>query len=237
MCHLRRAGQMIRASGALVTEVILPPVCSGCGVGGAWLCARCAEWERRLDRDPGCRRCGRPLDSPRASCERCADWPRSIDMARSAYRFDGAIRTMIHQLKYERQRARATWCGEALADVVSPMRWAIDVVVPVPLHRAKERARGFNQSRLIADELANRLGLEMAELLVRSRSTRSQVDLTAEERRANVRGAFAARRRMDGIVVLLVDDVLTTGATLVECGVACRAAGADKVVAVTVATA
>lgn len=144
---------------------------------------------------------------------------------------------MIHLLKYEGERARAEWCGEEIARVVRSTEWPVDIVVPVPLYRAKERARGFNQSRLIAREAAARLGLEMVDALVRIRETRSQVQLDADQRRENVRGAFVARRPLRAVTVLLIDDVITTGSTLTECAAACRQAGAVSVFATTVATA
>lgn len=231
---MRRSARIL--AGYLI-DTALPPVCAGCGLGGAWLCPRCGEQVGGIDPRVACDRCGRPLDVARQTCERCDDWHGIIDRARSAYRFDGAVRTMIHLLKYQGERARAGWCGSAVAGVVGASRWSVDLVVPVPLYRAKERTRGYNQSRLIAREVAAGLGLELADSLVRTRQTRSQVDLDADERRENVRGAFVARRQLVGVSVLLIDDVITTGSTLVECAAACRQAGAAAVFAATVATA
>ena len=221
----------------LLLDTVLPPVCSGCGLGGAWLCPRCAETVQGIDGDCACQRCGRPLGIGPQTCERCDAWGDAIDHARSAFQYEGAIRTMIHLMKYDGQRARAEWCGGALATIVCLHDSPIDVLVPVPLHRAKERARGFNQSWLIARHLATHVEIEAVDALVRIRETRSQVQLDAGQRRENVRGAFVARRQLRGMRVLLVDDVLTTGSTLVECALACRKAGAESVCAVTVATA
>ncbi len=233
----RQLTRGLRAAARLLVDVALPPVCSGCGLGGAWLCPRCAELQLPISMGSACRRCGRPLDVALPTCVRCDLWTGSIERVRSAYAFDAAVRTMIHQLKYEGQRARSEWCAAAIADVVESTHWPVDVVVPVPLHRQKERARGFNQSRLIARDLAPMLGLTMNDALVRIRQTRSQIELDAGERRENVRGAFVARRQLRGRHVLLIDDVITTGSTLVECAAACRQAGAGVVFAATVATA
>lgn len=227
----------LRCGTGVLVELVLPPVCAGCGVAGAWLCPKCAEYEPPIQATLACRRCGRPLDTPRDTCQRCDSWAGSIAGARSAYRFDGAVREMIHQLKYDGQHARSAWCGAAIGDVVAAANWHVDVVVPVPLHRSKERARGFNQARLIAHVFGSRSGLKVDDVLIRTRRTRSQTALDAEQRRHNVRGAFVARRRLDGQVVLLVDDVMTTGSTMVECALACRDVGASAVFAVTVATA
>jgi ComF family protein len=109
----------------------------------------------------------------------------------------------------------------------------VDLVVPVPLHRRRRRARGFNQ----AEELARHLGLEWKNVLRRTRATSSQTDLPAARRHANVRNAFSLKRghAVDGLTVLLVDDVSTTGATLNACAVALRRAGARDVRALTAA--
>ncbi len=110
-----------------------------------------------------------------------------------------------------------------------------DAAVPVPLHRSRERTRGFNQAR----ELARHLGVPLADVLVRSRKTEAQADLPAGRRHANVRGAFALRpgASVDGAVVVLVDDVSTTGATLNACAAALLDAGAGEVRALTAARA
>ena len=109
----------------------------------------------------------------------------------------------------------------------------VDLVVPVPLHRRRRRARGFNQ----AEELARHLGLEWKNVLRRTRATSSQTDLPAARRHANVRNAFSLKKShaVDGLTVLLVDDVSTTGATLNACAVALRRAGARDVRALTAA--
>lgn len=109
----------------------------------------------------------------------------------------------------------------------------VDLAVPVPLHRRRRRARGFNQ----AEELARHLGLEWKNVLRRTRATSSQTDLPAARRHANVRNAFSVKRGhlVDGLTVLLVDDVSTTGATLNACAVALRGAGARDVRALTAA--
>lgn len=235
--NANRAGGAIRHGARLLIETALPPVCAGCGVSGTWLCPRCADSERLIDRTTMCLRCGRPRETVGDFCQRCAIWSGSIDAARSAYQFDGAIRTMIHLLKYEGERARADWCGDVVARTVEDAHWPIDLIVPVPLHRSKERSRGYNQSWLISRRVAQQLRLDVNDVLVRTRQTQSQVDLDAEKRRENVRGAFVARRQLGGVRVLLVDDVITTGSTLVECASACRQAGAMVVFAVSVATA
>jgi len=159
------------------------------------------------------------------------------DYARAAARYEGPLREAVHAFKFEARRSLA----RPLADLVIEQCGAglaadVDALVPVPLGRARERERGFNQARLIAERLAASLGCHVEPgWLTRVRPTASQSDLGAAERRANVRGAFAAAARVAGRHVVLVDDVLTTGATAAECGRALRAAGARAVGVLSVA--
>ncbi|HKV62885.1 MAG TPA: ComF family protein [Candidatus Acidoferrum sp.] len=145
-------------------------------------------------------------------------------------------------LKFEQIEPLGTWFAERLAELVKtePDALAADVVVPVPLHRQRERERGYNQAALLSRSLAKRLRLpHKAVLLTRLRARADKHLLSLEERWESVRGAFATRpgSQVDNLRVLLVDDVLTTGATLDACARAFRDAGAKSVVAVTVARA
>jgi ComF family protein len=152
------------------------------------------------------------------------------------------VREVVHQLKYEGKRYLrhivCDWMQEGLLD--SRLRDPLaDVLVPVPLHWWKHRLRGFNQAEELATELSGSHGLRMVGALRRVRSTGTQTRLAREERRANVRGAFSTRRecerQIQGRHVLLVDDVLTTGATLDACAGALLRGGAASVRALTAA--
>lgn len=145
-------------------------------------------------------------------------------------------------LKFEQIEPLGAWFAERLVEVLSGERdsFAADVVVPVPLHRQRERMRGYNQAALISRPLAKRLRLpHKALLLMRTKARPDKRILTLEERWESVRGAFATRpgSQVDNLRVLLVDDVLTTGATLDACARALRDAGAKSVVGLTVARA
>jgi ComF family protein len=144
------------------------------------------------------------------------------------------MRTLIHQFKYaDRHDARALfgrWLAEAGRDLIV----GIDVVVPVPLSRLRLLSRRFNQAGILAQELSRRTGLAVdAHLLQRSRFTKTQVGLTHDQRRRNLAGAFRVRRNrqaaLEGRNVLLVDDVITTGATVEACARALKRAGAARV--------
>jgi ComF family protein len=142
----------------------------------------------------------------------------------------GALAQAVHQLKY---RAVADLARE-LATRLQPALTPDQTLVPVPLHPDRERERGFNQAQLLAVALARGSGLPLARALVRTRPTRSQVGLSAAARRQNVQGAFAALPPVPPRAVL-IDDVITTGATLRECARALRQAGAQQVSALVVA--
>ena len=114
--------------------------------------------------------------------------------------------------------------------------WNPDVLAPAPMHRHRLRERGYNQSLLLAAVIAESTGSPVADVLIRTRSTATQVGLSQSERQSNVAGAFAARGRLDGLSVMLIDDVVTTGATLTNCATACRSAGAASVRALVLAT-
>jgi competence protein ComFC len=199
-----------------------------------------------------CEICGRPIqsttlqDTGQNRCPICRKKPGeqertyAFDRARSFAAYDGPLVRAILLLKFERMEPLGAWFADQLAEVVNSQGLHADVVVPVPLHRDRERERGYNQADLIARPLAKRLKLpHRAVLLVRTRPRPDKHILSLEERWESVRGAFATRpgSQVDNLRVLLVDDVVTTGATLDACARALREAGAKSVLGLTVARA
>ena len=200
---------------------------------------------------PTCAACGAVLDTPMFSavCKNC--WrtippiaqpvlgtPGVITVSGAAGEYDGSLRAIIHAFKYDKRRSLAFGLAVLMGDRAGEILQGADCSIPVPLHPRRERARGFNQAR----EIARRLELPVVEALVRSRHTPSQVDLEAEQRHANVQGAFSLRRRwfrapltLEGRTVVLVDDVSTTGATLEACAAVLQDAGAREIRALTAA--
>ena len=167
---------------------------------------------------------------------RCRAAPLHVAPIRSVFPFEGPVRDAIHALKYQGGRDTAKPLGMRMAEVWAERRFMSDLLVPVPLHVGREAKRGYNQSTLLARELASRVGVPLDECLVfRIRPTASQANLERHERWRNVKDAFScpADRELSGIDVTLVDDVATTGATLEACAVALLAQGARRVNAFT----
>lgn len=236
-------------------DLLFPPVCLVCGAIGHGarpsLCGACWRGIGRLA-PPWCAICGRPRwtfggptgpppadGAPPEVCGACRRHRPRFTYARAAALYDGVLREAVQALKFAGKTALAAPLGDLLLDAcASGLPVAPDVVVPVPLARSRERERGFNQAALLARRVARGLGLPLdARAARRVRATRAQSELSGSERRANVRGAFAARPgpRLVGRHVLLVDDVLTTGATASECARALLGAGALTVGALAVA--
>jgi ComF family protein len=223
--------------------VLIAPACASCAASldrptnGA-VCPRC--WNGIVPLTPPfCHQCGDPLPSWRAisvaadRCARCRRRPSAVSSARAIGAYDGPLRAILHALKYGKRQSLARPLARLMAASAGEILIGVDLVVPVPLHWRRRRTRGFNQAR----DLARHLGLRWREVLRRTRATPSQTDLPAARRHANVRDAFAMRRRQDvrGLTVLIVDDVSTTGATLDACARVLREAGARDVRALTAA--
>ena len=219
-------------------DLVLPPCCAGCGHSGSLWCATCNS-RVQVVHDPVCSRCGRPLRSPEDLCPQCRHSPHEIDGIRSVVVFEGSLRQAIHHLKYTGRSSLAEPLGSFLSAYWRACPLPADLIVPVPLHAARWRERGYNQSTLLATQLSRASGLPLIEAaLIRIRATAPQITLNAAEREANVSGAFEAHADLvHGRRVLLVDDVCTTGATLAACSQALKQAGATSVWALTLARA
>lgn len=229
-----------------ILDLLFPPRCLVCGLPDPEiLCGYCRRGFQVVP-PPICLRCGSPLAATGAAdrCPRCRRGTIPFAAARAPALYAGSLRTALHRLKFNGRRALGPLLGEFLAEFVraTAALGHPDLVVPVPLHPSRERARGFNHAALLAAPVAETLGLPMdAALLERVTPTAPQRTLTGPERRANVRGAFRVRASAAAIVrgqaLLLVDDVLTSGATAAECTRTLLAAGAAEVRVATVARA
>jgi ComF family protein len=209
---------------------IYPPVCSGCGKPGYRLCADCQEKiEFRIG--PRCKICGEKILSNMEICKRCQENPPSFTALRCLADYGGVIRECVHTLKYQKNQSLGEIFSGWLASLVRLEGWSVDLVMPVPLSPERLAERGYNQSASIARPLSAKLGVRYHPYAIkRIRNTRSQVGLSAEERRINVAGAFEAEPDIVcGRKVLVVDDVMTTGSTLESCAEGLKNAGAVEV--------
>lgn len=247
---------ILSSSFASVFNTVFPADCRVCGqpltnVSRLPVCDDCTRSIKAIEGSV-CEVCGeRVPDAAHAVSEtkcmlcRRARLPFAKAMAHGSY--DGALRGMIHLLKYEAMLPAADSLGELLTPVIQTLVEKCEgqaLLVPVPLFKSKQRQREFNQSELLARAALKKLPdqarvrIELADsVLVRQRDTRSQTGLTRHQRRENMRGAFSVgdAKRVAGRDVILVDDVLTTGTTAAECARTLRRAGAKKIYVATVA--
>jgi predicted amidophosphoribosyltransferase len=219
---------LLRRAAGQALDAALSAACVGCGHEGPPLCDGCAPaLDRRLEAPAGV-----PIGLP-------GDLPAPLLQLDWCAPFSGTVRAALHAMKYGGEQRLAEPLGAAVA-----RRWArvgvgADMVTHVPVHAGRARTRGYDQAELIGRVAARHLGLPYATLLTRERATIAQFDLDRGDRAANVSGAFAAARDGEPVPVgrwiLLVDDVVTTGATLAACADALERAGALGTSAITVA--
>jgi len=217
-------------------DFFFPRRCVGCGKIGDFLCIGCRQKLPRL-LWPFCQKCGKP-ESSGVLCSACWGQKNEIDGIRSAFRFDGAVRQAVHELKYRNLKAISGCLAILMANYLQDKPVYGEVLVPVPLHPRRLRERGYNQSSLLAGKLGKFIALPMIDdSLYRLKDNLPQArTATIEERRNNVKRAFACRNEgLNGKSVILIDDVCTSGATLEACATALKAVGAVSVWGLTLA--
>ncbi len=229
-------------------DFVFPPLCHLCrrhvpDAGALHICEPCRT-ELAYIGQPLCTICGEPFagSGPDHPCGTCLTDPPHFDTARAALIHQGGARTLIHSFKYHHKthlkRPLALLITERLAD--HARHAACNLILPVPLHRRRLRERGFNQSLLLAEQLSRCWNIPFErQLLRRTRETIPQAELHADQRRSNVREAFAVAdpAMLAGRRVMLVDDVITTGSTANECARTLKRAGARAVSVIAVARA
>ena len=232
-----------------IADIIFPPCCVVCGElllhhSSLPLCEKCLAGIRFID-SPLCPRCGIPFPAEEDNdhlCGQCLTEERPYALARSVGRYEGALLTAIHKFKYHGKTGIGKALGNIMADFASGI-WEMgtfDLIIPVPLHIKKLRERGFNQAVIMARELSKRFAVPLDfSSLKRVKFTPPQVGMGRKERSLNVKGAFSAvkPRNISGKKILLIDDVYTTGSTLMECSRVLIGAHAGAVAILTMARA
>ncbi|MBF0613536.1 MAG: ComF family protein [Magnetococcales bacterium] len=220
-----------------VLNWLFPAVCPACQIrigSEELLCQECHSALTPLPENY-CLRCGAPTLRPEPGCAQCLHAAYSADATFFAFEYEGVAARLILSVKFadhpEQSRVLGQLCWERLA---TALHWeAVDMVIPMPLHVWRLIGRRYNQAALLAGELAKRLERPLVtDILLRQKSTRPQTRLNARERHQNVRGAFHVHKaQLKGQTVLVVDDVMTTGATMRAAVMALKKAGAVRVVA------
>lgn len=244
---------LARRYASALLDLVYPRRCEMCATvleadrpdAARWLCDACLTALPRIQA-PYCEICGEPYEgavTDEFRCGNCADLKLHFDFAISAFRADGAVRELVHRFKYNHRLDLRGLLGCLLAQALQDERFATAgpwLIVPVPLHSARERQRQFNQAWELCLQLSRATGWPAQRVLKRPRPTPAQAALTRQQRLENLRKAFMLSASdapsLKGRHVLLVDDVLTTGSTTSECArVLRRDGGAEKVVVITVA--
>ena len=227
-------------------DILFPPRCLVCSsLGKDIFCGKCSAQVNFISR--GCEKCGRPFEGSFKSslCSDCRALEPPFDIARSAAIYDGPLKKAICKFKFGGKTSLSTPLSKLFANHLSAGHLdkvldGIEIVTMVPLHSKRQKERGFNQAEVLARTAANYLKIEPAKhVLLRTRNTRPQFDLRREERFVNVAGAFEVAPVIDvrNKTILLIDDILTTGATVCECSKALKGAGAKKVIVLTLSRA
>jgi len=227
---------MFRQVVSTATDSLFPATCVHCNRAGELLCDTCLMDATRLTSDGSCRMCALPIRGA-TLCGRCSSDPPPVSSLVATFAFDGAIRSAVHSLKYEGLRAISPILSEEMAARWGDRRRAPDVIVPIPLHRSRLRSRDYNQAALLAGPVATSLEVQLrTDLLRRVVDSPSQAGAKDEAERArHVRGIFVASTGVKDQYVLLIDDVATTGSTIISAASALLDAGAWGVSALVLA--
>ncbi len=227
----------------MLMDIFFPrrcPVCDGVlSFGGERIHKDCVKRLKKVG-VLHCATCGRPVRDSEEFCHACRTQRHDFDGVISVYIYNDAMRSSIYRFKYAGRQEYAAYYGRELAAALLPKRayTSVDLIIPVPLFEGKLKARGYNQAELLAAEMSKLLHIPMsAGLVKRVRATRAQKELTAAERRKNLKKAFKMGKddvKLDS--VLVVDDIFTTGSTLDEVAGVLKSAGVRRVYGVTLAT-
>lgn len=242
-------GNNVRRLGTALLDFVYPLHCQGCEgplePSDVDLCTRC--WKEILSAASGssgsgthCSRCGCPLEDSEAACDHCAEWEPEFERALILGPFEGALQRAVYATKFKQQKKLGRELGRRMGQSAALIRELrqVDLLVPVPLHPARQRERGYNQSLCIAQGLGEVLDLPVCDrLLLRRSNTRQQARLDSEARRRNLCDAFEVIDELPPQECIgVVDDVITSGSTLNACARALNLAGAHRIRAIALAS-
>ena len=217
----------------LALDWVFPPKCIGCGIEKEHFCKTCLEKINYLNKDV-CQFCGSPIRFG-TTCNECLREKPHYDQLRSVSTYTPPISNAIRLLKYQRDITLGLILSQLMAKKVVEMNWKVDMVLAVPMSPKHFQERGYNQAAVLAYPISLLLDLDFESgAIIKKRETKTQVGLSAKERKMNVENAFFADSKIvSGKNVLVVDDVSTTGATINACSYALRQAGAALIYAIT----
>lgn len=216
-------------------DFVYPPNCTGCGKSGEIWCQTCQNSVHPID-GPLCRLCGYP-SARNEVCSDCQKSPPPYSALRSWAEFEGPLREALHNLKYHSDLAMGNVFAPFLIHIILSCQWDFDFIIPMPISKQHYSSRGFNQSVIISRPIALALNKPMVNNAVeRIKETKSQVNLDRDERFKNLQSAFLGNSaKLLNKKVLLVDDISTTGATMISCSQSLKDAGCSQVYCLTVA--
>jgi len=219
-----------------IADWVYPPECAGCGRIGYRFCPQCLS-EVNIFTGNHCLTCGRSIPSTQKYCPTCKESKSAIIDLCSWAKFEGPLREAIHRFKYQQNIALGDYFSEFLLTLIEKRRWEFDLVVPVPVSKSRLKTRGYNQSALISRPIARYFSVDHSNhVLMRVKETESQFSLTAIERYHNMEDAFLGfPAKLNDRRVLVVDDIITTGATMNQCAKALYQAGAKEVYGISIA--
>lgn len=216
--------------------MLYPPACAVCGKANHRLCPACLDQIQPINY-PFCAMCGRRVKTTHAVCSDCATSPVHFTAATSWGKYGGVLREAIHALKYNNDVGLGDLFADHLIQLLNDKQWDFDIVLPVPLSRERRKERQYNQSALLSRPIARYYHIDHGmNWIIRTRDTGSQIRRRKIDRNLALAGSFWANpAKLNGRSVLLVDDIITTGATINHCSAALLDAGAVRVYAISIA--
>ncbi len=229
-----------------IIQLLFPrrcPICDKAMFSSVFLetqscCLKCREIPKYIQ-EPVCKKCGKPIENHRAEyCYDCQKQSRVFTQGKALWLYEGKVKQSMYRFKYQNRQEYARYYGSEIVRVYG--EWIeknrIEAIIPIPLHKARKRKRGYNQAELLASEIGQEMGITVyPDYLKRVRKTRAQKNLGDEERKNNLKKAFKTQEnRVQLKHILLVDDIYTTGSTMNEAALELKRTGIEQVYCVSV---